>query len=172
MHVDGRPALSQLFWGPRRVKWLRRQRRQRRRRQPRRKRSSRSTRTSPGYRLRSLRPSQHEQAASFADRVSEQHNQAGPLCRWLLHNGPAFCWDLTRRSSIPDTVAREKSYAPHPAVARQAGGLWPRCIGPNALPGRARRRMSHPSCIESTTARNNSHGIMQAKGNWNRGRTR
>jgi hypothetical protein len=42
-----------------------------------------------------LRPSQHGQAAAFADRTSGATNsQAGPLCRWLLHNGPAFSFRL------------------------------------------------------------------------------
>jgi hypothetical protein len=28
------------------------------------------------------------------------NRQARPLCRWLLHNGPVFRWDLTKRSAL------------------------------------------------------------------------
>jgi hypothetical protein len=32
--------------------------------------------------------------------IRTTNSQAGPLCRWLLHNGPAFRWDLTKRSAL------------------------------------------------------------------------
>ena len=78
MRVECRLALNQP-WGSRRATWPRKRRRQRRR-QPRRKRSNRSTKTlfrNTDGRLLSLTEYPH-------------NSQAGPLCKWLLHNGPGF----------------------------------------------------------------------------------
>jgi hypothetical protein len=99
MHVDGRLALNQLL-GPRRVTWPRKRRRRRQRRQPRRKRSNRSTKA-PQRCTRGPCTLRKRQAAAFVDRTA--NSQTGPLCRSLLHDGPVFCRDLTRRSPVSGT---------------------------------------------------------------------
>ena len=94
--------LSQLL-GPRRATWPRKRRKQRRqRRQPRRKRSNRSTKI---HRIRiapEIRCTLRSTDSSIFRRqnIRATNSQAGPLCRWLLHNGPGFRWDLTKRSML------------------------------------------------------------------------
>lgn len=92
MHVDRRLALTQLL-GPRRATWLRKRRKQRsQRRQPRRKRSNLSTKS---HKMRivpdvccALRSS--DWSILRRKNIRTKNIQAGPLCRWLLHNGPVF----------------------------------------------------------------------------------
>jgi hypothetical protein len=81
--------------GPRRATWPRKRRRQRKqRRQPKRKRSNRSTKPLSRIALTSVTPIAARTGRSFSrQNIRATNSQAGPSCRWLLHNGSVFHWN-------------------------------------------------------------------------------
>jgi hypothetical protein len=73
-----------------------------------------------------LRSSQHRREHLSPKEYPNKNIQAGPLCRWLLHNGPVFRWDQTKRATpIPNlSLQPQGKFEPHGKPLIKAGCRW------------------------------------------------